>query len=173
VIEAGEHLPGMAALWDVATVEERSEMVTIVLEPGGLYYDLETKIIAAIKPRPAFLPVLRMLNGIVEFDETRGLLVTDHWCERNRRASNHRSHLSLVPLEKLFPGRNDILVYGHPTVETPHAQRRPASDPHRKIPVVEWPCVLHRIDEGEPLRKTDTTHHESPGQTATKSSVSQ
>jgi len=23
VIEAGEHLPGMAALWDVATVEER------------------------------------------------------------------------------------------------------------------------------------------------------
>jgi site-specific DNA recombinase len=88
VIEAGEHLPGMAALWDVATVEERYEMVSIALEPGGLYYDLETKIIAAIKPRPAFLPVLRMLNGIVEFDETRGLLVTDHWCERNRRASD-------------------------------------------------------------------------------------
>jgi hypothetical protein len=63
-------------------------MVTIVLEPGGLYYDLENKIIAALKPRPAFLPVLRMLNGIVEFDETRGLLVTDHWCERNRRASD-------------------------------------------------------------------------------------
>jgi hypothetical protein len=46
VIEAGEHLPGMAALWDVATVEERYEMVTIVLEPGGLYYDLENKIVA-------------------------------------------------------------------------------------------------------------------------------
>jgi len=72
VIEAGEHLPGMAALWDVATVEERYEMVTIILEPGGLYYDLENKIIAAIKPRPAFLPVLRMLNGVMEFDETRG-----------------------------------------------------------------------------------------------------
>jgi site-specific DNA recombinase len=78
----------MAALWDIATVEERYEMVTIVLEPGGLYYDLENKIIAAIKPRPAFLPVLRMLNGVMEFDETRGLLVTDHWCERNRRASD-------------------------------------------------------------------------------------
>ncbi len=91
VIEAGEHLPGMAALWDVATVEERYEMVTIVLEPGGLYYDLENKIIAAIKPRPAFLPVLRMLNGVIEFDETRGLLVTDHWCERNRRATSLRS----------------------------------------------------------------------------------
>jgi hypothetical protein len=52
-------------------------------------YDLENKIIAAIKPRPAFLSVLRMLNGIMEFDETRGLLVTEHWCDRNRRASDY------------------------------------------------------------------------------------
>ena len=35
VREAGEHLPGMAALWDVATPEERYEMVTILLEPEG------------------------------------------------------------------------------------------------------------------------------------------
>ena len=53
VIEVGEHLPGMAALWDVATVEERYEMVTIILESGGLYYDLEHKVIVAIKSRPA------------------------------------------------------------------------------------------------------------------------
>jgi hypothetical protein len=58
---------------------------------GDLYYDLENKIIAAIKPRPAFLPVLRMLNGMVEYDETRGLLLAEHWCERNRRDSNPRS----------------------------------------------------------------------------------
>ncbi len=51
---------------------------------------LENKIIAAIKPRPAFLPILRMLNGVIEFDETRGLLVTEHWCEQNRRASDYR-----------------------------------------------------------------------------------
>ena len=36
VVEAGEHLPGMAALWDVATAEERREMVTLMLEPGGM-----------------------------------------------------------------------------------------------------------------------------------------
>jgi len=89
VIEAGEHLPGMAALWDVATVEERYEMVTIVLEPGGLYYDLEHKIIAALKPRPAFLPTLRMLNGIMEFDETRGLLLTECWCGQKQLESNY------------------------------------------------------------------------------------
>ena len=77
---------------------------------------------------------------------------------RNRRASIHRSHLSLVPLEKLFPGRNDLLVYGHPNIDLPDTsslpQRRPGpDDPHWKIPATEWPIVLHRIDQGEPLRK--------------------
>jgi hypothetical protein len=77
---------------------------------------------------------------------------------RNRRATIHRSHLSLIPLEKLFPGRNDILVYKHPNSNLPDAsslpQRRPGpNDPHWKIPVAAWPIVLHRIDKGEPLRK--------------------
>src|SRR6266567_4615993 len=68
-------------------------------------------------------------------------------------ASNHRSHLYLIPLAKLFPGRSDMLVYKHPTDDFTHGQRRPASDPHWKIPVAQWPTVLHRIDQGEPLRK--------------------
>jgi hypothetical protein len=105
VIEAGEHLPGMAALWDVATPQERHEMVVLILAPEGLYYDTELKMIAALKPNPAFLPILRMLTGVVEYKETSGLLVTTHWCERNRRATTRRSPLWLIPLEKLFPGR--------------------------------------------------------------------
>ena len=74
---------------------------------------------------------------------------------RNRRASIHRSHLSLVPLEKLFPGKTDILVYRHPTEDDilPHAQRYPGSDTHWKIPVSQWQTVLYRIEQGEPLRK--------------------
>src|SRR5690242_5897301 len=91
VVEAGEHIPGMAALWDVATAEERREMVLLLLEPGGLYYDLEQKIIAALKPRPAFLPILRMLKGVVEYDEVKDLLITERWQDRNRRDSNPRS----------------------------------------------------------------------------------
>lgn len=66
VIDAGEHLPGMAALWDIGTPQERVEMVMLMLEPEGLYYDTELKEIAALKPRPAFMPVLRMLKGVVE-----------------------------------------------------------------------------------------------------------
>ena len=53
VREAGEHLPGMAVLWDVATPEERYEMVTMLLEPEGLFCDSESKMIAALKQHPA------------------------------------------------------------------------------------------------------------------------
>src|SRR5579863_1054037 len=91
VIEAGERLPGMAALWMVSTVEERCEMVKEILEPGGLHYDVETKEIAAITPRPAFLPVLRLLEEVTEYEEATGMLVTSRWRRRNRRDSNPRS----------------------------------------------------------------------------------
>ena len=62
-----------------------------------------------------------------------------------------------MPLEKLFPGRTDILLYRHPNVDLPDPsalpQRRPGpDDPHWKIPAAEWQTVLHRIDKGEPLR---------------------
>src|SRR5260370_40692915 len=76
VIEAGERLPGMAALWSGATVEERRDMVMLILQPGGLDYDVEGKDIAAITPRPVFLPVLRLLGGVVEYGETTGPLLT-------------------------------------------------------------------------------------------------
>ncbi|GHO66902.1 hypothetical protein KSC_057940 [Ktedonobacter sp. SOSP1-52] len=101
----------MAALWDVATLEERYEMVTILLEPEGFSYDPEWNMIAALKPRPAFLPIFRLLQGVFEHKETSELLVTIHWSQRNRRAMNHRSPLALIPIEKVFVDRNDILMY--------------------------------------------------------------
>ncbi len=91
VIEAGERLPGMAALWTVATVDERRDMIMHILQPSGLHYDVETKEIAAIQPNPAFLPVLRLLEGGVEYEEATGTLVTGRWLQRNRRDSNPRS----------------------------------------------------------------------------------
>ncbi len=91
IIEAGERLPGIAALWKVATVEERRELVTLLLEPGGLYYDLELKLLAALKPRPVFLPIFQLIPGLEEIADARGTLVTAGWQERNRRDSNPRS----------------------------------------------------------------------------------
>ncbi len=82
--------------------------------------------------------------------------------KRNRRATSHRSHLALIPLEKLFPGRNDILVYRHPTYQLTDQpdlhllpQRRPGPDnPQWKIPPAEWSTVLRRVEQNkEPLRQ--------------------
>ena len=88
IIAAGERLPGMAALWGVATIEERREMVAHLLELGGLYYDLECKMIAAIKPQPAFLPALRLLQGIEEQHALPSVLVLSAWVEKRRKESS-------------------------------------------------------------------------------------
>jgi site-specific DNA recombinase len=72
IIEAGERLPGIVALWEVAIPEERREMVLLLLEPGGLYSDLEMKEIAALKSRPAFLPMMRLIDGLIEYKEATG-----------------------------------------------------------------------------------------------------
>lgn len=161
VIEAGEHIPGMAALWDVATVDERREMIEHILEPGGFYYDTELKIIAAIKPRPNFLPVLRMVESVFAYKKAGGLLVTNDW-----------SHQRLAPVEKeMRADCNDTLVHtpqsgsdytqsgdlcehapDHPPALS---QRRPGPvQSSRKIPAAEWPNVLRRVIENrESLRK--------------------
>jgi site-specific DNA recombinase len=75
VLVAGKQMPELAALWQVATVQERREMIMLLLEPGGLLYDLQEQRIIALRPRPAFLPTLRLLDRIVEDQDTPGLLV--------------------------------------------------------------------------------------------------
>ncbi len=156
VVEAGEHIPGMAALWDVATPEERREMVMLLLEPGGLYYDMEQKIIAALKPRPAFLPTLRMLGGIVEYDEARGLLLSERWQERNRRATTTLSpilYLFQIPSSTLSRKLQQVLseVVVTPVVEL---QRRPGpKDIPYGIPEDQWPDVLARVENHESYRQ--------------------
>jgi len=75
VVAAGERLPDMAVFWEVATPEERREMVMLLLEPGGLYYDLEKQTIIALRPRPAFRYVLRMIDGIEEKDGDTSVLL--------------------------------------------------------------------------------------------------
>jgi len=90
IIEAGEHLPGIAALWEAATPDERREMLMLMLmlEPSGLYYDLELREIVALKPRPAFLPLMRMMDDLIEYKEATRMLVTSQWQRRNRPEFN-------------------------------------------------------------------------------------
>jgi hypothetical protein len=92
------------------------------------------------------------------------------YSNRNRRASNHRSHLARIPLEKLFSGKGDLLVYQENAVTSSprddpsasalddplllslpgHPQAVP--DPRWKIPPSAWGTVLQRVEQGVPLR---------------------
>jgi DNA invertase Pin-like site-specific DNA recombinase len=83
ILTIGERLPGMAALWSVATPQERREMVILLLEPGGLHYNVKQKEIVALVPRPTFLPVLRLLEGVIEYEEATGMLIIA--CGREQR----------------------------------------------------------------------------------------
>jgi hypothetical protein len=87
------------------------------------------------------------------------------------QASTHRSHLARIPLEKLFSGKGDLLVYQeHAAPASPredpftsalndprllslpdHPHARP--DPRWKIPTSAWATVLQRAEQGEPLRQ--------------------
>lgn len=85
---------------------------------------------------------------------------------------NHRSHLALIPLDKLFIGNNDLLVY-MPKTSSDYAQsddpfeqaldnpvvvslpqRHPGPDaPQWKISVSEWPNVVRRVVENQEPRR--------------------
>jgi hypothetical protein len=153
IIEAGKRLPGLAALWQVATPEERRDMVSMLIEPGGLYYDLELELIAAIKPRPAFLPIFRLVPGLDEFEEANRTLVTSVWRQRNRRACN-----PLSPASKLY---SSTLITGGLEAHPAKPPRINPPIPLFKIPPAQWPSVLQRVAQGESLRQIARSYHTS------------
>jgi len=81
-----------------------------------------------------------------------------------------RLHLARIPLEKLFTGRGDLLVYQeHAAISSPPddpftsalddpllvplpSHHHVRADPRRKIPPSEWATVLQRVEQGESLR---------------------
>src|SRR5205085_7828527 len=142
------------------------DMVTHSLERGGLHYDVEMKGIAAITPRPDFLPVLRLLQEVVEYEEATGTLVTGRWQQRNRRASNALSPVMIhfvAPYGKLLQRLLALeqLLGSLPPLLTSQQYAGPR-EPHYGIPLEEWPNVVRRVIE----------HHESLRQVAADYGVS-
>ncbi len=86
------------------------------------------------------------------------------------KTSNHRSHLARIPLEQLFSGRGDLLVYQeHAATSSPRddpftsalhdpllvslpCHPQALADPRWKIPPSAWATVLQRVEQGETLR---------------------
>ena len=47
--------------WDHCTPEQRAEALRLIVEPFGLVVDLAEQTIVRIKPRPALLPMFRVV----------------------------------------------------------------------------------------------------------------
>src|SRR5881396_1880895 len=86
------------------------------------------KEIAAITPRPVFLPVLRLLAGVVEYEKATGTLVTGRWQQRNRRATT-----SLSPVLVHFHSPSSFL---HQKLQQ-RLQQDPGSANHSLLPITQ------------------------------------
>jgi len=54
----GDNVEVVVAAWEIATKEERREMLQIMLD--AVYIDMTTNQVVGLKPKPAFLPLFNL-----------------------------------------------------------------------------------------------------------------
>jgi hypothetical protein len=59
VFQVGDYVEGMVAAWQTATKEERRDLLRMALE--AVYVDMPSASVVAVKPKPAFAPLFRVL----------------------------------------------------------------------------------------------------------------
>lgn len=64
IINAAEYLQNIAQIWDAATPAERRDIVRAVFEE--IVCDPDTRRLIALRPKLAFVPILRQVQGLVE-----------------------------------------------------------------------------------------------------------
>ena len=58
VVTLGDNVEGVVAAWEIATNEERWEMLRMMLD--AVYIDMTTKEVVGLKPKAAFLPLFNL-----------------------------------------------------------------------------------------------------------------
>jgi hypothetical protein len=58
VVNLGDNVEGVVAAWEIATKEERREMLQMMLD--AVYIDMTTKEVVGLKPKAAFLPLFNL-----------------------------------------------------------------------------------------------------------------
>jgi len=58
VVTLGDNVEGVVAAWEIATKEERREMLQMMLD--AVYIDMTTKEVVGLKPKAAFLPLFNL-----------------------------------------------------------------------------------------------------------------
>ena len=72
VVTLGDNVEGIVAAWDMATKEERHDMLKMML--NAVYIDMRTKQVVGLEPKAPFLPLFN-LEEPIKAGET--VLVTD------------------------------------------------------------------------------------------------
>ena len=58
VVTLGDNVEGVVDAWEIATKEERREMLQMMLD--AVYIDMTTKEVVGLKPKAAFLPLFNL-----------------------------------------------------------------------------------------------------------------
>ena len=58
VVTLGDNVEGVVAAWEIATKEERHEMLQMMVD--AVYIDMITEEVVGLKPKSAFLPLFNL-----------------------------------------------------------------------------------------------------------------
>ena len=58
VMNLGDNVEGVVTAWEIATKEERRDMLQMMLD--AVYIDMTTKQVVGLKPKAAFLPLFNL-----------------------------------------------------------------------------------------------------------------
>ncbi|MQG55995.1 MAG: hypothetical protein FI710_13515 [SAR202 cluster bacterium] len=54
----GGHIEGLLEAWGAATLEERHQLLSMMLD--GVYVDMAQRLVLGLKPKPEFLPLFNL-----------------------------------------------------------------------------------------------------------------
>ena len=83
VIRYGDHIEGLVEAWEAATLEERHQLLSMMLD--SVYVDMTQGLVLGLKPKPEFLPLFNLGEPVTTGDSelvtggrSRGELHQEH-----------------------------------------------------------------------------------------------
>ena len=62
VVRYGDHIEGLAEAWGAATLEERHQLLAMMLD--AVYVDMAQGLVIGLKPKPEFLPLFNLSEPV-------------------------------------------------------------------------------------------------------------
>ena len=66
VVRYGDHIEGLVEAWGAATLEERHQLLTMMLD--AVYVDMAQGLVLGVKPKPEFLPLFKLGEPVTTGD---------------------------------------------------------------------------------------------------------